>query len=317
MTRAALLRSPSFLGHQTGDHPENPGRIRAIERELRAQNAISGRPEIDFQPLSLADAESTHSPRYLAALEKLTALGGGWIDADTFCGSDSLAVARLAAGAVVAAVDSALDGTATRSFSLGRPPGHHATAIRGMGFCLLNSVAIAVNHALSLGLERVAIVDWDVHHGNGTQDIFYESNRVLYCSSHRYGGFYPGTGAASEQGAGAGLGYTVNVPMKAGQGDAAMEDAYRDTILPAVERFEPELILVSAGFDAHRADPLGGMAMSEAGFHRIASLAADAADRCAEGRIVAVLEGGYDPVALGRSVVATLAALDDEPLSLV
>jgi acetoin utilization deacetylase AcuC-like enzyme len=317
VTRAALLRSPSFLGHDTGDHPENPGRIRAIDRELAARDALRDRPAVPFGLISIEEAAKTHAPRYLAALERVTALGGGWLDADTFCGSDSLAVARLAAGASVAAVNAVLDESIGRAFVLGRPPGHHATAARGMGFCLLNSIAIAANHALDRGLERVAIVDWDVHHGNGTQEIFYENPNVLYCSSHRYGRFYPGTGAANERGVGAGEGFTVNVPLNAGAGDEVVERVYRETIFPRVERFEPQLLLISAGFDAHRDDPLGGLAMTERGFHRLASMAVEVAERLAGGRVVTILEGGYDPAALGRSVAATLAALDGEPIPLV
>jgi acetoin utilization deacetylase AcuC-like enzyme len=312
MTRAALLRSMSFHGHDTGDHVENPGRARAIELELHRRNLIAGRPDVPFQPLAIDEIATTHDPRYLDALERYTAMGGGWIDADTFCGSDSLAVARLAAGAAVAAVDAALNGSIKHGFVLGRPPGHHATATHGMGFCLLNSIAIAANHALANGAERVAIVDWDVHHGNGTQDIFYESDKVLFCSTHRYGGFYPGTGAASERGRGAGLGFTLNVPLRAGEGDRAAVRAFRDEILPAVVAFEPELVLVSAGFDAHRADPLGGMAMTEQGFYELTAMTAGAADQLAGGRLVALLEGGYDPGALGRTVVATIEALDGE-----
>jgi acetoin utilization deacetylase AcuC-like enzyme len=313
MTRAALLRSMSFLGHDTGDHVEIPGRIRAIERELHRLNMISGRPDVSFQLLAVDEIATTHDPRYLDALERYAAMGGGWIDADTFCGSDSLAVARLAAGAAVAAVEAAMNGSIKRAFVLGRPPGHHATATHGMGFCLLNSIAIAANHALANGAERVAIVDWDVHHGNGTQDIFYESNRVLFCSTHRYGEFYPGTGAASERGRGAGLGFTVNVPLREGDGDRTVINVFRDAVLPAVAAFEPELVLVSAGFDAHCADPLGGLAMTEQGFYELTAMTAEVADRRAGGRLVALLEGGYDPGALGRSVVATIEALDGKP----
>ena len=312
MKPTSLLRSSSFQGHDTGNHVENPGRIRAIERELERADLRVDRLTIAFSPLPIDAAAATHDGRYLDALERLTALGGGWIDPDTFCGSDSLAVARLAAGAAVAAVDAALDGTALHSFALGRPPGHHATAQRGMGFCLLNSVAIAANHALERGIQRVAIIDWDVHHGNGTQDIFYRSNQVLFCSSHRYGGFYPGTGAAGERGEGPGAGCTVNVPLRAGEGDRAVERAFREVILPAVDAFAPELVLISAGFDAHRDDPLGGMAMTEAGFYRLSQLVVDAAEKSAQNRVVALLEGGYNPIALGRSVAATIAALDGD-----
>ncbi len=218
-------------------------------------------------------------------------------------------MATLAAGAAIAAVDAALDGLAPRSLALVRPPGHHATPTRGMGFCLINSVAVAAAHALARGLERVLIIDWDVHHGNGTQDAFVESDRILYCSVHQ-SPLYPGTGAASERGRGRGEGFTLNIPLPPGQGDDVYRRAFDDRLLPAARAYRPELVLVSAGFDAHRADPLAGMRLTEAGFADLARRADDLADGCAGGRLVAVLEGGYDPDALARSVATVLRVLD-------
>ncbi|MGH2532216.1 MAG: histone deacetylase family protein [Thermomicrobiales bacterium] len=307
--RAALLRSPAFLGHETGGHPENPRRLVAIDAELERQGLIEGRVEVAFAAADRAAVERVHDPRYLDLLERVTKRGGAWLDPDTMIGPDSYEVACLAAGAAVAAVNAALDGVAHRSFVLGRPPGHHATRARGMGFCLINTVAVAASQALARGLDRVAIVDWDVHHGNGTQDIFYDSNRVLSCSVHQ-SPFYPGTGSAQETGAGAGWGCTINVPLAAGQGDAVFAGVFDEIFLPRIREFRPELLLISASFDAHQADPIGGMRLTETGFAALAERVVGVADECAEGRVVAVLEGGYDPLALARSVAAVLRVLD-------
>ena len=229
---------------------------------------------------------------------------------------DDAALVHLAPLSGLRGLDLAFAGSTARSFCAVRPPGHHALHAAAMGFCLIGNVSVGAHYARRRhGAERVLIVDWDVHHGNGTQDIFYECDQVLFCSVHRYGGFYPGTGAASERGGGSGLGFNLNAPLRAGDGDAAFERAFQEILLPAVAAFEPELILVSAGFDAHLNDPLGGMTMSEQGFHRLAELTAEMAERCAGNRLVALLEGGYDPVALGLSVAATLAALDGEPFT--
>jgi acetoin utilization deacetylase AcuC-like enzyme len=217
----------------------------------------------------------------------------------------------LAAGAAVAAVDAALDDRVTRSFVVSRPPGHHATPMRGMGFCFLNNVAIAAAHALSRGLERVAIVDWDVHHGNGTQDAFYDTESVLFVSTHQYP-FYPGTGSAGETGRGKGEGYTINIPLSAGRHDDDYLRVFDEQLLPTVDRYRPELILISAGYDAHAHDPLGGMRLTESGFAALTARVTALAERHCDGRVVALLEGGYDPPALARSVAATLRILDGE-----
>ena len=306
----AVYRDPAFQGHDPGDHPENPRRMAGIEAELTRSGMLGGRPLPSWEPATRAQLARVHDGRYLDLLEEATAAGGGWLDQDTYCGPDSLAVASLGAGAVVAAVERSLGGEHPRAFVLCRPPGHHATRMRGMGFCLLANVAVGAAHALALGAERVAILDWDVHHGNGTQDIFYEDDAVLVCSVHRHGDFFPGTGDQDERGRGRGRGFTANVPLRAGRGDAEFERAFTARFQPLVERHRPDLILVSAGFDAHRLDPLGGMRMTEAGFARLATLVRGWADDLCGGRLVAVLEGGYDPGALGRSVVAVLGALD-------
>lgn len=308
-SRAALLRSPAFLGHDTGGHPENPGRIAAIEAELARQGLLANRPEVPFKPAGLAALERVHTIAWIDALEELALLGGGAVDADTLVRPDSWEVALLGAGAATAAVDAVLDGGAPTAFALSRPPGHHATPERGMGFCLLNNAAVAAAHARASGLDRVLVLDWDVHHGNGTQDAFWERDDVLYASIHQ-SPLYPGTGAAAECGAGRGVGYTLNVPLPPGSGDRAWLAALDDAILPAARAFRPDLVVVSAGFDAHAADPLASCRMSETGFAAMTRRALALADETAEGRLVAVLEGGYDPPALARSVCAVVRVLD-------
>jgi acetoin utilization deacetylase AcuC-like enzyme len=219
--------------------------------------------------------------------------------------------AYLAAGAATCAVEAVLDGEIPRAFALVRPPGHHVTRSRAMGFCLLNSVAIAAQAALEQGLERVAIIDWDVHHGNGTEAIFESQSNVLFCSVHQHGhGFFPGTGDEFDSGTGAGAGFTVNVPLRPGGDDLTYRTVFRDLLDAKIEAYRPELILVSAGFDAHADDPLGSMQVSERGFAEMANRVLDWADRFAEGRVVAVLEGGYDQPALGRSVATVLETFD-------
>jgi len=284
----------------------------AIDDELTRAGLLDDRPAVPFGPADLDAVARVHNPRYIAALHDLAAGGGAWLDADTMVAPDSVAVALLAAGAAIAAVDAALDGHAPHAFALVRPPGHHATPRRGMGFCLLNSVAIAAAHALDRGLQRVLIVDWDVHHGNGTQDAFETDPRVLFCSLHQ-SPLYPGTGAATERGRGAGEGFTINVPLRAGGGDDLYRHVFDERFLPAARAYRPELVLVSAGFDAHAADPLGGMRLTESGFADLTHRVVDLATESAAGRVVAVLEGGYDPAALARGVAATLRVLDGEP----
>jgi len=275
----AVLTHPAFEGHDTGPHPEQPARMAAIRTELTARDLLSGRPRIEFGPAGRDLVERIHDPRYLGFLDEVAAGGGAWIDPDTMCASDSVEIAYLAAGAAVRGVEAVLDGEVPRAFALVRPPGHHATGDRAMGFCLINSIAVAAQAALDRGLEQIAIVDWDVHHGNGTEAIFEARNDVLFCSVHQFGhGFFPGTGDEFDIGIGDGAGYTVNVPLKPGADNRTYETVFRQQFGPKIEAYQPELILVSAGFDAHAADPLGSMAVTEEGFvemaQRIAPLVA-------------------------------------------
>lgn len=308
-TKTALLRSPRFLDHRMSHHPERPERLQAIDAELERQGLLNDRLHLPFDRAEPNDIERIHNPWHIETVERLAERGGGWLDADTYVTPQSYDVSLWAAGASVAAVDAVLAGMVRRAFALVRPPGHHATPERGMGFCLFNNIAIAAARALANGLERALIVDWDVHHGNGTQDAFYDSNAVMFCSIHQYP-FYPGTGAASERGIGKGEGYTINIPLPAGRTNEDYLRIMDEVILPAAYDYQPELILISAGFDAHAHDPLGGMRLTERGFAAMTQFLSEAAADLCDGRIVAILEGGYDVTALGRCVAATVRALD-------
>jgi acetoin utilization deacetylase AcuC-like enzyme len=230
------------------------------------------------------------------------------LDPDTFTSAESWEITQLGAGAAVGAVDAVLDGTFTRAAALVRPPGHHSSRERARGFCLVNNAAVAAARALDRGLARVAIVDFDVHHGNGTQEIFEEDPRVLYVSTHQWP-FYPGTGRADDVGHGAGRGFTVNVPMERGANDADVELVFDEIVVPVLRQFGPELIVVSAGFDAHEEDPIGGMRMTAGGFGLLTARLCGAADRHAGGKLVLVTEGGYHLRALAESLAASLAAM--------
>ncbi|MDB4946544.1 MAG: Acetylspermidine deacetylase [Labilithrix sp.] len=301
MTDAVLLSDPRFFRHRSnGYHPERPERLEAAVAAIE-------RTELSFasiEPRRATEEElaRVHDPKFLDWLRTLSG-EQGYIDADTYVGPESVATAELAAGGTIALVDALLDGPVKRGVALVRPPGHHARPGQAMGFCLLNNVAIAAAHARARGVKRVAIVDWDVHHGNGTQDAFVSDPSVLYVSTHQYP-FYPGTGAVAETGTGDGTGYTVNVPLTAGGGDAVYRAAFERVILPVLEEYAPELVLVSAGFDASARDPLAEMALTADAFGWMARSLRGVADRSAEGRIALVLEGGYDLVALESGLLA-------------
>jgi acetoin utilization deacetylase AcuC-like enzyme len=254
-----------------------------------------------------------HSDALLTAIDA-TAGRAVSLDPDTYTSAESRDVALLAAGAAIGGVEAIVQSRATRVLALVRPPGHHAERERAMGFCLYNNVAAAAAHALTLGMERVAIVDYDVHHGNGTQWIFYADPRVLYVSTHQYP-FYPGTGAAEDVGLGAGAGFTLNVPLEAGSTDGDYDEVFRTLVTPVIDQFRPELLLISAGFDAHERDPLARMRLSTAGYAELTKSLCDAADRHCHGRIVAVTEGGYDLAALKGCLESTIAVLDGAPTS--
>ena len=254
-----------------------------------------------------------HSDAHLKAIDA-TAGRAVSLDPDTYTSPDSRDVALLAAGAAIGGVEAIVQSRATRVMALVRPPGHHAERDRAMGFCFYNSVAAAAAHALALGMERVAIMDYDVHHGNGTQWIFYDDPRVLYVSTHQYP-FYPGTGAAEDVGRGKGAGFTFNVPLEAGSTDGDYDEVFKALVIPVIDQFRPELLLMSAGFDAHERDPLARMRLSTAGYAALTRSLCDAADRHCHGRIVAVTEGGYDLAALKACLESTISVLDGAPAS--
>ena len=303
------------------DHLTPPGHPERVERAEAMQVATtrwikSGGAVLDPRAATDDDLLRVHDSAYVEAVKSFRGRAA-MLDPDTFTSPESDEVARRAAGAVLTAVDHVLDARGmARAFALVRPPGHHAERDRAMGFCLYNNVALGAAWARERGVERVAIVDYDVHHGNGTQHSFYDDPQVLFVSSHQFP-FYPGTGSAAEVGRGAGSGFTVNLPMEAGSTDDDFDRVYGDVVVPVLRDFRPGLILVSAGFDAHERDPLAGMRMTTEGYGRLTSLLLSAADEVCAGRIVFVTEGGYDTRALVECIgtVAALASGVSEPIS--
>jgi len=305
VTRPLVISHPAMLDHRPGaGHPERPDRLRAIEAAL-ADAPITRRAA---KPAAREAIERIHPAAFV---DRILALDGeaARVDPDTATSPGSIEAARLAAGSGVQLVDALLDGEATTGFAMVRPPGHHAEPDRAMGFCFFNNIAIAAAHALSRPeVERVLIVDWDVHHGNGTQAAFYGRDDVFVFSAHQWPN-YPGTGALHETGAGVGAGYTLNCPLPPGLGDRTYAPLFADVLRPVAERFRPDLVLVSAGFDAHRSDPLADMQVSAEGFaHLCAEVRAIARDH-ADGRLGLLLEGGYDLVGLSRSARACVEVL--------
>lgn len=304
-----VLASERFAEHMTPPgHPERHQRAEVMDAVARAWAAGGGALEAPA-PASRSELARAHDEGYLDRIERLRGRST-MLDADTFTSPETVDVAQLAAGAAVRAAEHALNGRGP-AFALVRPPGHHAERERAMGFCVYNNVAVAAAHALHLGASRVAIVDFDVHHGNGTQWIFYEDPRVLYVSLHQYP-FYPGTGAADELGRGAGAGFTINVPLAAGADDADYLLVQASLVTPVVDAFGPDLLLVSAGFDAHADDPLGGMRVTTAGYAALVRHLRAVADARCEGRLAFVTEGGYDLAALAACSQATLDLLSRE-----
>jgi len=303
---------PIYLEHNDPTHCERKERLQRIMRSLESSGTLARLTPIEATPLDLELLSTMHDPNYIKRVEMVAESGGGMLDPDTYVNAHSYQAALMAAGGVVNAVEAVLAGRVDNAFALVRPPGHHALRGRGMGFCLFNNVALAAQYAIEQhGLSRVLIADFDVHHGNGTQDAFYERDDVLYFSTHQYP-HYPGTGHWKERGQGRGEGYTVNVPLPYGVGDEGYAQAFEEILLPLARRYHPNLILVSAGYDAHWADPLAGMRLSTAGFHRLTTTLVSLAEELCQGRLVLTLEGGYDLGALSYSVLATFAALKGE-----
>ncbi len=304
-----LYYDPIFLEHKTGRHPESPERILPVVRHLHfvALDTLCVRPS--WSACTPDELARVHSPEYLASLKAYCSRGGGYIEQDTVVSRRSYDAAVKASGAVCDAVRRVLAGEHPRAFCLVRPPGHHALQDWAMGFCLVNNIAVAAHCAIDqLGIERVLIVDWDVHHGNGTQATFWEDGRVGYFSIHRWP-FYPGTGAADETGAGAGLGATCNVPVTFG----TARSVYLARFAAELDRFaahvRPQLVLISAGFDSHHSDPIGSLGLESEDFTTITRTVLAVADTYANGRVVSALEGGYNPTALTECVELHLEEL--------
>ena len=313
MARTGFVFHPACVEHDPGPgHPERPERLRVLHERLRESGLLD---ELALhEPRAAVEAELllAHTPAHLAHVRRCCDEAPCRVDGDTAVSSGSLEAALRAAGGLLDAVERVRTGEWDNAFCAVRPPGHHAERERAMGFCLFNNVAIAARAARAAGLERVAIVDWDVHHGNGTQHLFEEDPTVFYASLHQWP-LYPGTGAASERGRGAGEGATLNLPQAAGSGEVEWLGAMERELLPALDAFRPELVLVSAGFDAHRLDPLAQVRLTEESYRRMTRLLAELAERHAGGRLVSVLEGGYHVRALADSVQAHLEELRGRP----
>jgi acetoin utilization deacetylase AcuC-like enzyme len=302
-----FLEHPSSLAHETGPHPERPARIPAILEELERRGWLGYSRSLS-PPASREALLAVHPERHIEMVQRIAEGGGGHIDADTVLSRGSFEAALHAAGGAVALVDLLLDGAAPTGFSAHRPPGHHAEPNRAMGFCLFNNIAIAARHAVhARGCERVMILDWDVHHGNGTNDVFHVDPQVLFVSIHQ-SPLYPGTGPAGDVGSGPGRGFTVNLPVAPGSGDAEYVSLMRDVAVPLAREFAPQLLLISAGFDAHSEDPLADCEVTDAGFAAMAALLRDVGAALGV-PVGAVLEGGYALDALGRGVAVTMQEL--------
>lgn len=308
----AFVYDPIFLEHHTpARHVESPRRVEAVFAQLERLHWLD-RPDVlrlAPRPATEDELAAVHTRDHIRSIAAAAQAGGKRLDADTFVSSRSYEVALMAAGAPLVALDALLDGRARNGYALVRPPGHHALPDQAMGFCLFNNVAVAARYALDHHqLKRVMIVDYDVHHGNGTQEIFYEDPRVLYVSTHQYP-WYPGTGRSDEMGEGEGLGTTVNIPLPAGADWPVFDAIYRQVLFPLADRFQPDLLLVSAGFDAHWRDPLGDFRLANVDFVILTRHLKDIAEEYCDGRLLLVQEGGYDIDALAQSATSCFNVL--------
>lgn len=307
--RVGLVYDPVYLEHDTGSHVENAQRLMCTISHLEETQKRDKLTLLSPREATIAEISAVHAPEYISRIQRQAERGGGWLDADTVMSPGSYKAAIYAAGGVLTAVDAVMNRHVNSAFALIRPPGHHATCWQAMGFCLFNNIAIAAKYALAnFDITRILIIDFDVHHGNGTQDTFYTDPNVLYFSVHQYP-LYPGTGSINETGARGGEGFTVNVPLLAGCGDDEYQIVFEDILAPIAKRFEPQLILVSAGYDAHWADSLALMQVSVSGFARLVEIIKTLADMLCQGRVVFALEGGYNLEALPLSIAATLDIL--------
>jgi acetoin utilization deacetylase AcuC-like enzyme len=315
MAKTAVVVDGEYLKHDPGEfHPERPERIQVL---LHLAGELE-REKFQILPPKAAarsDIETCHGADYISLVQSTSKANRYALDGDTVTSRDSFGVGLLAVGGFLRLLDAIAAGESRNGFALVRPPGHHALRDRAMGFCLFNTIAIGAHYLKNRhGAKRVLIMDWDVHHGNGTQDAFYDDPAVLFISTHQFP-YYPGTGAVDDVGINAGEGYTINVPLPAGCGDAEYSRVFHDVVVPAAKKFEPDWILVSAGFDPHRRDPLGGMDVTERGFGGMAQRLLELAHQYAGGKIAFLLEGGYDLTALHNSVAAVLQTMQQTPPS--
>lgn len=304
MIRTGIVYHPIYLRHETNGHPEKKERLTAALEKIKSEGL---KVEcITPKPATIDQVAAIHGRRYIDQVRAICEQGGGYLDVDTILSPYSYEAALMAAGGTIAAVDAVMDGFDS-AFALVRPPGHHAMPNRGMGFCIFNNVSIAAKHAQARGLKKVLIVDWDVHHGNGTNAIFYSDRSVMYFSTHQFP-HYPGTGRATEVGADGAEGTKVNVPLPSGTGDEGYLMVFREILKPIAQEFSPDIVLVSAGQDPHKKDPLGGMSLTAAGFGAMAGMVKEIANECCQGRLIATLEGGYNLEAQAEAIVAELKA---------
>jgi acetoin utilization deacetylase AcuC-like enzyme len=309
MGKTSFIYNPLYLKHETSPHPENPGRLEAIYGKVQSSEISPNLIFTDPRQAAPEQIAMNHSAGYIDQVKASCEQGVRNLDADTVISKDSYDAAILAAGAGLTAVDMVLDGEADNVFCAVRPPGHHAEKDRAMGFCLFNNVAIAARYAIrERDLNRVFIFDWDVHHGNGTQHSFYSDPSVFYSSVHQFP-FYPGTGDKDETGSGDGLGTTLNFPLRAASGDAEYLELIENKLIPEMIKFKPDLVIISAGFDAHEDDPLGNMEVTTEGFGKMTELVKNAAQEICAGRLISMLEGGYNLQALSDSVQCHLKYL--------